>query len=282
MKQLIPILAWGLFLPVCLSAQQSVPATAPKASPTPPAPPLVRRVPDLTEWGITYTLNGTAAPVTVDSGREGAKQLEPLQTKSIFKGGGMILEITAKGGGASTQTWHLSGGVRMHSADGKTWIVGASSPAGFETADYTTQDFAGLSWISPQNFKGEVDYKGRKCFVFSDKVVTTEASELEAIKSHLDRSFDTVKKDENGNTTVQVGVHPQFHIEDFKKEVYAYIDVETRLPVAVMYKTPGGIVTRTYEYQKMQSMPPVPPEVRKALDSFRQSEKSLNIPHAPI
>jgi len=282
MKKLIPIFAWIFFVPVCLNAQKAVPTTSPQTSPTPPAPPLLRRVPDLTGWGITYTVGGTATPETADSGTGKAKQPEPLETKSILKGSGMILEITAKGGGASTQTWYLPGGVRMHSADGKTWVVGAASPAGFETVDYTTQDFAGLGWISPQNFKGEVDYKGRKCFVFSDMVVTAESSELEAIKSHLDRSFDTVKTDENGNTTVQVGVHPQFHIEDFKKEVYAYIDEESRLPVAIMYKRPGGIVTRTYQFQKLNTMPLPPAEVRKALDLFKQREKSLSVPHAPI
>lgn len=282
MKKLIPILAWIFFLPVCLNAQQAVSSKAPQARPTPPSPPLLSRVPELTGWGITYAVEGPLAASAGDSGKEAAKQPEPLQTKSILKGGGMILEITTRAGGSSTQTWYLPGGVRMHSADGKTWIVGVASPAGFETADYAAQDFAGLGWISAQNFKGEAEYKGRKCYVFSDKVVTTEASELEAIKSHLDRSFDTVKTDENGHTTVQVGVHPQFHIEDFKKDVYAYIDEETRLPVVVMYKTPGGMVTRTYQYQKLQSMPPVPPEVRKALDSFKQREKSLSVPHAPI
>jgi hypothetical protein len=282
MKKIIPILAWVFSLPVCLHAQQPVAVSGPQAAPTPPAPPLLSRVPDLTGWGITYTVEGAVAPSTGDSIKDKAKQPDPLETKSVLKGGGIILELTAKGGAAPAQTWYLPGGVRMHSADGKTWIVGSASPAGFETADYTSQDFAGLGWISAQNFKGEVDYKGRKCFLFKDKVLTTEATELEAIRSHMDRSFDTVKTDENGNITVKVGVHPQFHIEEFKRDVYAYIDQETRLPVAVLYKTPGGIVTRSYQFQKLQTMPPVPPEVQKSLDSFKQREKSMSVPHAPI
>jgi hypothetical protein len=282
MKKIIPILAWGFLLPVCLNAQQPLATGGSQSSLKPPAPPLIKRVPDLTGWGITYTMQGSAAPAPGDSVSGKAKQPDPLQTKSVLKGGGMILEIMAKSGSAPSQTWYLPGGVRMHSGDGKTWLVGAPSTAGFETADYASQDFAGLGWISAQNFKGEVEYSGRKCFLFQDKVVTTEASELETIKSHMDRSFDTVKTDENGNITVKVGVHPQFHIEDFKKEVYAYIDQETRLPVAVLYKTPEGIVTRTYQFQKLQSMPPVPPEVQKALESFRRREKSMSVPHAPI
>jgi hypothetical protein len=160
--------------------------------------------------------------------------------------------------------------------------VGTPAAAGFETADYSTQDFAGLSWISAQNFKGEVDYKGKKCFLFQDKVITVEATELDAIKSNLARSFNTVKADENGNLTIKEGEHPQFHLDDYKKDVYAFIDEESRLPIAVLYKTPIGVVTRTYQYQKIQSMPPVPPEVQKALDAFKQREKSLSVPNAPI
>ena len=282
MRILIPIVGCYFLLPLSAYAQQAGATNTPQARPTPPAPPLLQRVPDMMQWGITYTVAGAGTTTSGDSDQEKAKKTEPLATKTVLKGGGMILEVTARNGAAPSQMWWLPGGVQMHSADGKTWLVGAQSPAGFETADYATQDFAGLGWISPQNFQGEVDYKGRKCYLFQDKVVTSETSELSAIKSHLDRSFDTVKTDENGNTTVKVGVHPQFHIEDFKKDVYACIDKESRLPVAVIYKTPGGVVTRTYQYQKLQTMPPVPPEVRKALDAFKQREKSLSVPHAPI
>jgi hypothetical protein len=280
-KIIIPVLIWFVVIPLGANAQQAVGTTGPQASPTPPAPPLLRRVPDLMGWGITYTVEGAASPTKTGSSKEKEKQPEPLQTKSVLKGGGMILELTAKNGGSPLQMWYLPGGVQMRSSDGKTWLVGAGSQAGFETADYSTQDFAGLSWISAQNFKGEVDYKGRKCFVFSDKVVTTDRHELESIRSSMARSFTTVAADENGNINVKSEA-AQFHIDDFKKDVYAYIDEESRLPVAIIYKTPNGIVTRTYQFQKITSMPPVPPEVRKSLDSFKQRQKSLSIPHAPI
>jgi hypothetical protein len=281
-KNIILILFWSLTAMVSIRAQQSVGGASPKASPTPPAPPLLHQVPDLMQWVITYTVEGSVPSTPGYSDKEKAKKADPIVTKTVLKGGGVIVEVAAKTGAAPIQTWCMPGGVQIHSADGKNWIVGAPTAAGFETADYRAQDFAGLSWISTQNFKGEVDYQGRKCFVFSDKVVTTESSELKAIKLHLARSFDTVKEDDNGNITVKEGVMPEFNVEDYKKEVFAYIDQETRLPVAVFYKTPTGIVTRSYQYQKLQSMPPVPPEVKKALDAFKQRAKSLSVPNAPI
>jgi len=283
MKMVNIILSCALFLPMVVIAQQTGSVPAPQVSPTPPAPPLLRRVPDMMEWVISYSREGqSTSQQSGKTAKEDEKKEELLERKTILKGAGFIFEATAITGAPAIQMWSLPEGLQLRSTDGKTWLVGAPSIAGFNTVDYSTQDFSGLGWIAEQNFKGEANYKGRKCFVFGDRVVTSETTEIEAVRSSMARSFNSLKTDDNGNVTVKEGDHPQFNIEDFKKEVFAYIDQETRLPIALLYKTPGGIVVRTYQYQKLQSMPTVPPEVKKALDAFKQREKSLSVPNAPI
>jgi hypothetical protein len=153
--------------------------------------------------------------------------------------------------------------------------------------DYNTSDFSGFDWVGEQNFVGEKKVNGRPCLVFQDKVVTVEPSQLEMIKSTIDRDFNWMGQiDENGRsisgTQASAPARRIFNIEDYKTQVTAYIDAETRLPIALVYASPQGAVTRTYQFQALPSPLVIPNEVRKVLEASKARQKRLNVSRAPI
>jgi hypothetical protein len=164
---------------------------------------------------------------------------------------------------------------------GGNWIVGGPGAQSFEEADYSREDFAGLDWLTLQNFVGSRMVNGRNCLVFKDRQVTVEPSELEAIKSDITRDFSWAQVDDKGNVK-EIQKRRTFNIENYKSDVTAYIDDETRLPIALVYQTPQGIITRSYQFQTLSSPLVIPAEVRKALQTFEVRQKKLSVPHAPI
>jgi hypothetical protein len=134
---------------------------------------------------------------------------------------------------------------------------------------------------------GERKVNGRPCLVFQDKVVTVEPSQLEMIKSSIDRDFNWMGQlDENGRSVkgaqASAPARRVFHIEDYQAQAIAYIDDETRLPIALVYTTPQGTVTRTYQFQALPSPLVMPNEIRKLLEAFKVRQKRLNVSRAPI
>ena len=122
--------------------------------------------------------------------------------------------------------------------------------------------------------------------VFEDRVVTVEPSELGAIKSNISRDFTWMTLDKNGEPKSDASQpnrkRPIFNIEDYKYQVVAYIDDETRLPIALVYKTPTGVMTRTYEFQAAPNLPALPPDVEALLKGSIQRQWRLSVAHAPI
>jgi hypothetical protein len=281
MKRLVIVFFASLTLAADLHAQTA----AATASPTPPLPPLIKRAPDKTQWVITYNLQATGANSGGAKGATG-KPAPPPKRRLVIKNQDMILEETLNENGVTIETWHIQSGLAVTSVGGKNWTLAPSSQPGFDTADYSSQDFAGFDWITQQNFTGEMEVKGRRCLVFQGKVVTPEPAELEAIKSDIGRDFTWVELDKNGKpkpiTPEMQARQRVFNIEDYKNPVVAYIDDETRLPIALVYKTPAGVTTRTYEFQAAPTLPALPPDVQVLLKGSIQRQWRLSVARAPI
>jgi hypothetical protein len=117
-------------------------------------------------------------------------------------------------------------------------------------------------------------------------VLTISPKQIQAIKDEIDRDFTWIELDENGEakpaTSEMQARRRTFNIEDYKSDVVAYIDDETRLPVALVYTTPQGAVTRTYQFQALSTPLVMPAEVRKLLEAFKMRQKRLNVSRAPI
>jgi len=261
-------------------------AQTPAPSPTPPQPPLLRRAPEKSQWLITYKLE-VGAPTASGTAGEQAPKRPPVR-KLIIKNEGMILEKTVNGNGVSFDAWHTKQGITLTSVGGKNWIIAPPLQPGFDTADYTTQDFAGFDWITPQNFVGAKVINGRRCLVFEDRVVTLEPSELRAIESDIGRDLtwaDLPGENKDPALQTEPRLRPKrrfFRIEDYKSPVAAYIDDQTRLPMALIYKTPAGSVTRTFEYQSAPPLLELPAEAQAVIKENVQRQQRLSVPHAPI
>ena len=70
--------------------------------------------------------------------------------------------------------------------------------------------------------------------------------------------------------------------DQFKVDVEADIDEQTRLPVKLTYQTPQGTTTRTYTFEGTASSLNLPPEVQAAAGKFQKHLKSMSAPIAPI
>lgn len=250
-------------------------AQTPSASPTPPAPPLIKRAPDGTQWAITYQLADSSS---ISSGGPGRPDAAPPKEASVIKSRGVIVERTVDSNGNKGEKWCFPSGL-VASLIGNTWIAGGSNGQGFDSVDYSREDFAGFDWISAQNFVGPATVKARKCLVFKDRIVTAELSDLQAIKSSAERTF---KWTAGANGEEAHAESPQFNLDDYKSDVMAYIDDETRLPIALVYKGPKGTITRVYQFQPFSGTLTVPPEVLKAAGAFQSEQSRLTGGRPPI
>ena len=281
------IFLWvALVMPIALHAQ------TPSPSPTPPLPPLIKPVADKVQWAITYKLQPTGAgpggaiEQSGTSPQSGKKDAAPPTVKFVIKNSELTLERILNENGVKIDSWHLRGGLAVTAVNGKDWILVPSTQAGFDSADYSRQDFAGFDWISPQNFSGVKSVNGRPCLVFTGKVVTLEPSELKAIQSDMSRDFSWMELDEKGEAkpiTPEMKARQRvFNIENYKSPVVAYIDDETRMPVALIYKTPSGTITRTYQFQPAPAPLQLPPEAQAVLKGNVERQQRLSVSRAPI
>lgn len=256
-------------------------AQMPAAAPTPPQPPFIKRAPDRVQWVITYANDSQKS----GNGKVEQNGTEP-KLKTVTKDHNIVCEKTVNNNNGALQVWHVGKGVSLASSDGKKWVIGSGSDQGFDNVNYDTNDFSGFDWVGVQNFVGAKKVNGRPCLVFQDKVVTAEPSELKRMQRDISRDFSWMRVDEKGNTIEGAqGDAPQrrvFNIEDYKTQVTAYIDEETRLPIALVYSSPQGLITRTYQFQELPTPLVIPEEVRKELQTFDAQQKKLQVQKAPI
>lgn len=274
--------AFFLGLGVAILCESGLFAQTPAASPTPPQPPFLNRAPDHVQWTITYIKDSKGS----GDGKVAENGSEP-RGRTVAKDRDLVCEKTVNANNESFEAWRIGKGLMVTSSDGKKWVIGSGNQQGFDNVNYDTSDFSGFDWIGAQNFVGEKKVNGRPCLVFQDKVVTVEPSQLEMIKSTIDRDFNWMGEiDENGRSVngAQTGAPARrvFNIEDYKIQVTAYIDAETRLPIALVYASPQGAVTRTYQFQALSTPLVMPDEVRKMLEAFKRRQKRLSVSHAPI
>jgi len=280
MKTTTILLLSALLVPIAIHAQTSAP------SPTPPLPPFIKPVGDKVQCVITYKLQPKGAGSPGAEGQGGKSESAPPKVKYVIKHSELTLERTINEKGVTIDSWHLRGGLAVTAVNGKDWILVPSCQASFETTDYSRQDFAGFDWITPQNFTGVKALNGRRCLVFTGKVVTLDPAELKMIQSDIARDFTWVELDEKGEAkpiTPEMKARQRvFNIENYKYPVAAYIDDETRLPLALIYQGPMGTVTRTYQYQAAPASLQLPPEAQALIKGSAERQQRLTVSRAPI
>jgi hypothetical protein len=253
MKKLM-ILLCAAMMPLSSGAQ-----AAAESSPTPPNPPLLKPALAGAQWVVTR--KAEAKPSSSSGGEKHKtskrKEAKPNPTRTatakVVKGENSAFEVTVNENGFTMRTWYFAGRW-MSSMDGKTWTEIPPRAQTFDAPDYARQDFAGFDWISEKNFSGSQEFEGSPCFEFKDRVVTLSPAEIDLIKSNISRDFTDVRLSAEGIPLSTPGESTankkHFDIDDYKSDVTAYINRDTRLPVALVYETPMAKISRTYRFEE--------------------------------
>jgi hypothetical protein len=262
----LAILSLVLISVQSLYAQQSPPA--------PPQPPFLNRAPASSQWTITFKAGAAKDSSAVHTAGD-ASSSRPKEMV-VTKNGKTIDEKLVNANGVTIETWHVPG-FTVSEVNGKDPVLSPSPGNSFNTTDYSTTDFAGFDWISSQNFIGAQEVMGRHCLVFKDRIVTMEPGEISLRKTVRENEIAEQKEREEKAAATAAWRHttqaqPEeaslapFNPDDSKVEVTAYIDDQSRLPVALVYGTPNGTMMRTYQFQPPPASVVLPPEVATLLE----------------
>ena len=201
----------------------------------------------------------------------------------VTKSGNTIAEKLVNENGVAIETWHVPG-FTVSAVNGKDPVLSPSPGNTFNTTDYSTTDFAGFDWISPQNFVGAKEIMGRHCLIFKSKIVTMEPAEISTLKSiRANQINEQIAREEAakvaGNhanqTQPEEAPIAAFNPDDFKVDVTAYIDDQSRVPVALVYEIPNGTMTRTYQFQPPPASVVLPPDVSALLKKSVERRKRM-------
>lgn len=243
-----------------------------------PQPPFLKRAPEKCQWQITTKSSGEALGESEGTAGNGHSANSPKVT-TVFKNGSLVFETTSLENGESVQSW-CTGGIALMSMSGKPWVFLQGGGNSFENTDFSQSDFAGFNWVSQANFVGRQKVSGRPCLLFKDRVVTISPEQVRIEKEKADELMargEIAKSNAHaaGKSEWDTVEAKPFRIDDYKVEVTAYIDEETRLPIALVYMGPKGKMIRTYSFQALSRMPPVPPDVLQQLQAYQQRLKIL-------
>jgi hypothetical protein len=243
----------------------------------PPQPPFLKRAPEKCQWQISTKASGNAlGSKEVGAGRSAS----PPKLTTVVKNGKVVFETRTLENGSALQFWRM-GGIALMSFSGRPWMMVQGGGNSFEDTDFIESDFAGFGWISEANFAGRQKVSGRPCLLFKDRVVTVNSEQVRLLKAAAEAAeaqaeFARMEASRAGKSAADVLPAPTpFREDDYKVEVTAYIDEETRLPIALVYMSPEGAMTRTYSFQPLSQAPQMPAEVQKMLQAYKQRQKML-------
>lgn len=301
-------LAW---FAVCLvsSLQAQQPGTPPATPPPLPPPPWLKRTPDTSQWLVSFAQGEPGAKP--GSRSSAAADGTAKKTIVVTKNPGLLSETTARVNGAVIRRLCTPGLFMVQVSGSNEWMSSTgSAPNGFNETDYRKHDFAGFDWISAKNYVGVQEIAKRPCLVFSDKVVTIDQQELDMIHASVDKlksdwqSKQELKKQKSAAASPSPAANrgkkntsaasaeptpvadepapPAFNLNDYLRDVTAYIDVETGLPALLTYKTQQRTTeTRTYTYLPEPTTPlTLPPEAQALVDTNQQRLQRMAGPAA--
>jgi hypothetical protein len=249
------LMSMGFALPLC--AQDS------KIPPLPPGP-LLKRAASYSAWTVTFQgqpEEGKEPLKTGTTGEGGAKEKEAVTMAStVIKTGSTILEQTVDAAGHRYQIWH-SGGLRIVAGISAPMVSADYGGGDIFSINFTSSDFAGLGWLSPTTYAGITKCEGRDCIIFSGTV-----SPLDAKAQVDERAYI-----EQARALGQPAPDP------LKVPATAYIDLESRLPLLVIF----GKQKRIYQYGVPPQTPlALPPVLASAVKERQEQFNRLAAPAA--
>ena len=248
----------SLLLCFCLAAVFLSSASSEDAKLPPPTEPFIKKVPLPGAWTITFTRPaeeetvdmaeirklmitslGPDSPIvkSLENSKPFAKPM--VRTMVVTKTSDFAKEAV-KYSDETTQTSYVFNVARITKHIAFDGLIRSRTAAeiGSYTPNYTKEDFQGFEWLSLKNYKEIQPVQGRPCYVFE--------SEQESAPNPLFAADKSTK--------------------DSPKLYRAYIDVETKLPVALQ----TGKETRVYAFSPPTAADlTLPPEVLAEIKDWR-------------
>ncbi|MGC3992176.1 MAG: hypothetical protein QM796_21280 [Chthoniobacteraceae bacterium] len=243
MKTLVKFLLVSLVLTLDLAAQQ--PPTPQAPPPLPSGPLFLKRAPNMAQWVIT--LVGASKQATSASENKvddkAAKRIWAAKVV-VTKTGNTIKKQTLDENNQVWTTWCGQGYQITIWPDGKNYYIqkyiAHVDPNNIPVmyTDYSTTDFPGFQWITKDYYTGIKNIGGKPCIEFKKPVedAAAVAAPSPAAKSVLDAGQQV-------------------------EHLAAYIDLKTRLPVALVENGEG----HTYEFGAAPSVELSYPELVQTL-----------------
>jgi hypothetical protein len=282
-------------------------AASPAATPPPlPPPPWLKKAPPSSQWLVAYT-RGEAATKPA-SGRQGPLDATSKKSVVVTKTPDVISETTARLNGSVVRRFSVAG-LTLAQVGDTPWVAASGYPqSSFSETDYIGADFAGFGWIAEKNYVGVQAVATRPCLVFHDKVMTADPQEIDLIRITMQQQKADWQNRQSGK--VQKQVHPtvtgsgsagkqsgkgsqadaaadetpppDFNPDNYKRDVTAYIDAESGMPVLLTYKTQRNETeTRSYTFLATPTSPLVlPPEAQLLVDQNQTRLRRISSPAA--
>jgi len=235
-------------------------------------PPLAK-VPDMTEWTVSYQRTSRAAKQGPAAGppeqeaelsRDDSGGNPPAPGRSEIKrvhntlSSGMRIQETLYRDGDRTMEVSLDG-LYFWKTDENSWVVLTGEEMAGQGRAFSPNGFPELSWVGKDSLAGEKVYAGITCDVYHGN-----AFQISGWEAGLALPSSGSKPAQAMSEAVLRRIRASV------LEV-AYIDQKTRLPVAL--ETP--IVTRRYHFSPLEKTPPPPPGLETAHQYHKESMERI-------
>jgi hypothetical protein len=249
----------------------------------PPTGPLLKRVSAPAQWTILTQVaapqpgadsHGNAGSASTGNAAGPAKAAKPRVT-TVIKSENLIYEKVVDESGNVIESWRTPTAMATR-VNATGWAVLPGVGNNFNQTDYSKADFAGFDWVALSHYTGTGSVLGRKCLIFKSREIVMDAASLHLAR--LNALNKLISHDLSDYSISDKNVSD----DQFKVDVEADIDQQTRLPVKLTYQTAEGTTTRTYTFETAGSSLELPPEVRAAVGKFQKYLKSMSVPIAPI
>lgn len=222
-----------------------------------PSGPLLGKAPDFSDWLVTFAYASEAArktrPESASQPRPAYLDKRPSRV-STTRTGKITHEVTRDLRDAQTEIW-FEGNVQFYQSPGSNqWFESgqSTSAGGSSDVDYRPlppSGFRDLDWITADNFAGSIPYGNGSCLIF-----------VPGGYRKLDLS-DATKRTKLLETQTKI----------------AYIDADTRMPVAVR----DGDLTRVYKFNPPPTaMQTFPADLSDAINKGKEGRRRLEQPAA--
>jgi hypothetical protein len=235
------------------TSKAQVPPAAATPPPLPPGPLIANRAADFAHWMITTTIKNPAnATATVESPPAAGKPAVTQITTEVTKTGDIRHISRAVSTGGKSDLWS-KGAVQVTIRPEWKQPLLSTGEARYDASrvDFSKSDFEGFDWISKDKYIGQTKLGGKDCIIYKAEVPAYEEDPLE--KRARGKAVP-------GDTEIQ------------KLPAMAYIDLATRLPVALVV----GTTSSAYRFEDAPTEKlTLPSEAQGSIDSWLQKKQNM-------